>query len=77
MKRVRETIVVEKQNYIFLFVWVCKRARADECMRVCAWGSQEQACDFARVALFIQHENTMRHIVCGFSGSTTFLDIIS
>ena len=44
--------------------------------RMCV-GAQAQACACMRVALLIQHETLMRHIVCGFSGSTIIFDITS
>ena len=35
---------------------------------MCVWGH-------GRVALLIQHETRISHIVCGLSGSTKFLDL--
>jgi hypothetical protein len=40
-------------------------------------GKRALACACARVTLLIQYAKRMRHIVCGFSLSTTFFDIIS
>jgi hypothetical protein len=40
-------------------------------------GARARVCACASVALLIQHATRMRHIICGLSGSTTFIDIIS
>ena len=63
--RVRELLLPWKsnKNYIFLFVCACSRA--------CA-------CARAHVALLIQHAIRMcRIVLCGLSGSTTFIDVIN
>jgi hypothetical protein len=53
-------------------IWVCERAY------VCAFvGTRARACARARVAVFIQYATRRRHIICGLSHSTSFLDIIS
>jgi hypothetical protein len=50
--------------------------RMGECVRAWVW-VRALACACVRVALLIQYA-TRRHIaICGLSGSTTFLDIIS
>jgi uncharacterized membrane protein len=59
---------------------VCVCARA--CVRACGgWvggcGSRALACFCARVALLIQYATRRQHTVWGFSGFTTFFNIIS
>ena len=65
-------------TYLCVCVCVFARARIGEDMRV--RGSvcvAARARAWARVILLVKHATRSRHIVCGLSGSTTYLDITS
>jgi hypothetical protein len=77
MRRVRESLLLQKRKKYYLLVCLC--------VRVCAFvylGSWELACAcaYAHVAFLIQHATRMRHTVTSFvvpPVSITFFDIVS
>jgi hypothetical protein len=56
---------------------VCELARVCVCVYMCVWCARAWTCDFARVALPMQHATRRRIVVCGFSGSTIFFHNMS
>ena len=74
-----------KSNKYYIFLCVCVRThasaygyeRASACMCFYVWVWVHGRVPLARGALLNRHATRVRHIVCGLSGSTLFVDIVS